>query len=213
MDMNESLFQISHEIKNSLAVMKGYMALFDGSIEKYQKYMPYLEKSLNHSIELLSDFKDIGNLDLNSDILDINYLLEEIIELYKPILLDKGIKIRYRLEEELFVEGDYKRLKQVFINILKNSIEATHGREDACINIETSNCNNEIIITFKDNGIGMDKYTMEKVFTPFYTTKKYGTGLGMYISKEIITKHNGNIECIPNDIGVSVKIKLNQYLI
>ena len=212
MDTKESLFQISHEIKNSLAVMKGYMALFDGSIEKYQKYMPYLEKSLDHSIELLSDFKDIGNLDLDLDILDINYLLEEIIKLYKPILLDKGIKFRYRLEEELFVEGDYKRLKQVFINILKNSIEATQGRDDAYINIETSSYNNEIIIIFKDNGIGMDDYTLKNVFKPFYTTKKYGTGLGMYISKEIITKHGGNIECISNK-GVCIKIKLNQYLI
>ncbi len=54
--MKEELFEISHEIKNSLAVMKGYMALFDGSIEKYQKYMPLLEKSLNHSVELLADF-------------------------------------------------------------------------------------------------------------------------------------------------------------
>lgn len=210
--MKEELFEISHEIKNSLAVMKGYMALFDGSIEKYHKYIPFLEKSLDHSIELLTDFKDIGNLNLDLDIIDINYLLEEIIELYKPIISSKGIKlICNNLDEELFVEGDYKRLKQVFINILKNSIDALEG-EHGNITIET-NSNDNITIIFKDDGCGMDEYTLSNVFKPFYTTKKYGTGLGMYISKEIIDKHNGSIEYMRNEKGISVKIKLNQYMI
>ncbi len=210
--MKEELFEISHEIKNSLAVMKGYMALFDGSIEKYQKYMPLLEKSLNHSVELLADFKDIGNLKLNLDIIDINYLLEDVIDIYSPIVLNKGIKLIYNdLDEELFVEGDYKRLKQVFINILKNSIDAIE--EDGNITIKTNGIDGNIIIIFSDDGCGMDEYTLFNVFKPFYTTKKYGTGLGMYISKEIIDKHNGSIEYIQNEKGITVKIKLNQYMI
>lgn len=211
--MKEELFQISHEIKNSLAVMKGYMSLFDGNIEKYQKYMPLLEKSIDHSIELLTDFKDIGNLTLDFDIIDINYLLEEIIDIYKPIMLDKGIKlISNNLDEELFIEGDYKRLKQVFVNILKNSVDAIEG-ECGNITIETNSINGNVIIIFKDNGCGMDEYTLSNIFKPFYTTKKYGTGLGMYISKDIIDKHNGSIKYISNQNGTSVKIKLNQYMI
>ncbi len=209
-NMNQELFKISHEIKNSLAVMKGYMSLFDGSLEKYQKYTPYLYKSLEHSIELLKDFSDIGKLNVNLDIMDVNYLLEEVIDLYKPII--NNIKLICDIDSEIYIEGDYERLKQVFINIIENAMDALKDINSPTFIIKTEAINNEVIITFKDNGYGIDNYTKDNIFTPFYTTKKYGTGLGMYISKEIIKLHNGNIECI-SDNGVTIKIKLDQYMI
>ena len=212
-NMEKELFQISHEIKNSLSVLKGYMCLFDGSIEKYDEYMPLLSKALNHSIELLNDFNNIGKLNVKFDVLDVNYLLEEVVDLYRPTIISKKINLICNIDDEVYIEGDYQRLKQVFINILENALDAVKDSDMPSINIKTQVTNNIIEITFMDNGYGMDEYTLEKVFKPFYTTKKYGTGLGMYISNKIIDLHNGFIECIPNNVGVEVKIKLNQYLI
>ena len=101
--MENELFQISHEIKNSLSVVKGYMCLFDGSIEKYDKYMPSLSKALNHSIELLNDFNDIGKLNVKLDILDINYLLEEVVDLYSPVINSKKINFICDINERKYI--------------------------------------------------------------------------------------------------------------
>ena len=211
--MEKELFQISHEIKNSLSVMKGYMALFDGSLEKYEKYMPYLYKSIDHSICLLKDFASIGKLDIKKDILDINYLIEEVLDLYKPILSLKGINLTFDSKNYIYTDGDYNRLKQVFINVLENAIDAVKDTLKPNIIIKTKVKDMKIEITFKDNGCGMDNYTISHIFNPFYTTKKYGTGLGMYISHKIILLHNGEILCIPNKKGTTIKIKLDQYKI
>lgn len=207
--MDKQLFQISHEIKNSLAVMKGYMSLFDGSLENYQKYTPYLYKSLEQSIELLKDFSSIGKLNVDLDIMDINYLLEEVIDLYKPTT---NIKFICDIDDEVFIKGDYQRLKQVFINIIENAIYALKDIVNPIFIIKTEIIDNKVLIALKDNGCGMDEYTKENIFKPFYTTKKYGTGLGMYISNEIIKLHKGSIECISDD-GVTIKIKLDHILI
>ena len=206
--MDKELFQISHEIKNSLAVMKGYMSLFDGSLERYQEYTPYLSKALDHSIDLLKDFCDIGRLSVDKDIVDVNYILEEVVDIYKPVI--NNINLICDIDDEIYVEGDYKRLKQVFINIIENAIDALKNTDNPTLIIKTKITDNRVVITFTDNGSGMDDYTKENIFKPFYTTKKYGTGLGMYISHEIIKLHNGSLEYISNKSGVTAKIKLDQ---
>ena len=131
--MENELFQVSHEIKNSLSVVKGYMCLFDGSIEKYDKYMPSLSKALNHSIELLNDFNDIGKLNVKLDILDINYLLEEVVDLYSPVINSKKINFICDINDEIYIEGDYQRLKQVFVNILENALDAVKDIDNPII--------------------------------------------------------------------------------
>jgi two-component system nitrogen regulation sensor histidine kinase NtrY len=97
----------------------------------------------------------------------------------------------------LTLMADDKLLAQVFINLIKNSVEAfENNKTDDEIAINAfKNPDGRIIITIKDNGPGMDADTLEKIFIPFFTTKESGTGIGLSLSKQIMRLHNGNITC------------------
>jgi signal transduction histidine kinase len=93
--------------------------------------------------------------------------------------------------------ADDKLLAQVFINIVKNSIEAfDKSKEGNKISINAArNTEGRIIFTVQDNGPGMDAETLEKIFVPFFTTKETGSGIGLSLSRQIMRIHNGNITC------------------
>ena len=118
------------------------------------------------------------------------------------------IKFKYNIPEtEEYIYGDYNRLKQVFINILKNSKESIE--KNGVVTLWTEILKNKIIINIKDNGKGISKNDIQYIGKPFYTTKKDGTGLGVCFSKEILEKHKGSIEYISKEnSGTLVKIIL-----
>lgn len=202
--MYESLFKITHEIKNPIAVIKGYLDMYDENNENCKKYIPIIKGETNRVLVLLEDFLSINRLKINIDIIDISLLIEEVITNFEPLLQSKHIKVNFN-QDEIYIEADYERLKQVFINLIKNSIEAIN--DNGIIDIFITLKNKYIIINVKDNGIGMTKEEIEKLNYPFYTTKQNGTGLGLYLSKEIIKKHNGTINFESID-GMNISIKL-----
>ena len=202
--MYESLFKITHEIKNPIAVIKGYLDMYDENNENCKKYIPIIKGETNRVLVLLEDFLSINRLKINIDIIDISLLIEEVITNFEPLLQSKHIKVNFN-QEEIYIEADYERLKQVFINLIKNSIEAIN--DNGIIDIYVTLKNNYIIVNVKDNGIGMTEEEIEKLNYPFYTTKQNGTGLGLYLSKEIIKKHNGSMNFKSID-GMNISIKL-----
>jgi two-component system nitrogen regulation sensor histidine kinase NtrY len=111
--------------------------------------------------------------------------------------------------DDLTLVADDKLLAQVFINIIKNSIEAFGKRkEDDFISMSADrNPDGRVVLAIKDNGPGMDADTLEKIFVPFFTTKESGSGIGLSLSRQIIRIHNGNITCdsIPGE-GTTVSL-------
>lgn len=196
-----SIFKVTHEIKNPLAVIKGYLSIFDPyDSEKCLKYKNILDIEVENALNVLKDFSSINHLDIKKN--NINYydLLIEAKETILPFFNDKNIKLNICSPRELFVNADYNRMKQVLINILKNSTEALS--DNGKIDIKSYIENNKLITIIKDNGHGMDKETIDNLFTPFYSKKSFGTGLGLCLSKEIIELHNGTIK---------YSSKLNEY--
>lgn len=192
-----SLFKITHEIKNPIAVCKGYLDMFDVNNNNHsRKYIPIIKSEINRTLILLQDFLDCNHLKITKDILDINMLLSDVEEECKPLLNSKKINYISNIDydEELYIEGDYERLKQVLVNIIKNSIEASNSRNNSYIKVNSDIINNKIYITIEDNGEGIKKEDLKKIGQPFYTTKKDGTGLGVTLSSEIIKAHNGTIK-------------------
>lgn len=191
-----SLFKITHEIKNPIAVCKGYLDMYDeNNIEKTKKYIPIIKEEIDRVLILLEDFLSMNKQKINKDILDINMLLEEVINSMNILFKNKHIKIESEiLEDEIYINADYNRLTQVFINILKNSVEALENKKNPKIKIWTETNKNNIKINIKDNGVGMTKEILEKIKEPFYTTKQKGTGLGVSLSSEIINAHSGKME-------------------
>ena len=191
-----SLFKITHEIKNPIAVCKGYLDMYDETdIEKTKKYIPIIKEEIDRILILLEDFLSMNRQKINKDIIDINLLLEEVLQSMEILLKEKRIKIETKIpEDEIYINADYNRLTQVFINVLKNSIEALENKKNPTIKIWTNLENNNIKIYIKDNGVGITKEELKKIKEPFYTTKVKGTGLGVSLSNEIIKAHKGKMK-------------------
>lgn len=206
-----SIFKVTHEIKNPLAVIKGYLSIFDPyDSDKCLKYKNILEIEVENTLNVLKDFSSINHLDIKKN--NINYydLLMEAKETILPFFNDKNIKLNINSPRELFVNADYNRMKQVLINILKNSTEALS--DNGKIDIKSYIENNKLITIIKDNGHGMDKETIDNLFTPFYSKKSFGTGLGLCLSKEIIELHNGTIKYTSKlNLYTEVKIVIPVY--
>lgn len=193
-ELRNSLFQITHEIKNPITVCKGYLDMFDvNNIEHSKKYIPKIKNEIDRVLILLEDFLSIKKLKIDKDIMDINMLVEDISENFKDIFMGKQIKGIFDIDQnEVFINGDYNRLSQVLINVVKNSIESL-DKPTKIIKISTNINKNYVKIIIEDNGKGMNEEELNKICKPFYSTKSSGTGLGLYLSNEIIKEHNGSM--------------------
>lgn len=195
-ELRASLFKVTHEIKNPIAVCKGYLDMLDPNDQKKCiKYIPIIKGEIDRTLVLMDDFLDYTKIKIEKEELDLVMLLEELDSALKPLFHERKIATNYNIPyEELYMEADYSRLKQVLLNIFKNAVEAKDGsKEKSIIEVVVKDLGKDVSIKIKDNGIGMTKEELDKVGQMFFTTKKKGTGLGTCLSKEIIKLHDGNI--------------------
>lgn len=206
--LKNSLFKLTHEIKNPLAVCKGYLQMMNlDNKEKTEKYLNIIKDEIERSLAIMADFKELNKITLTKDLVDINLLIEEVYNSLNLLTSSKNINIEFINKEEIYVNIDYNKIKQVLINIIKNSIEAIEN--NGIIKIDTHTNKTYLYIEITDNGIGMDKETIDKITELFFTTKQNGTGLGVALSNEIIKAHSGSIKYSSQlNIGTKVTIKL-----
>lgn len=211
--IRDSLFKITHEIKNPIAVCKSYLDMFDINNKEHIKYINILKEENEKILLLLQDFLAMNKIKIQKEILDINMLLEDVVDQLTPLLKGKNIKFDYDVAlDEVFIEGDYNRLNQVFINMIKNSVEALDNIKKPKISLNHKIDGNKFIISIEDNGSGINESDMERIKEPFYTTKKNGTGLGVSLSCEIISAHDGTLEYFSKvNEGTKVVISLPIY--
>lgn len=212
-EFRDSLFQVTHEIKNPIAVCKGYLDMLDtNNSSQVNKYIPIIKQEIDRTLTLMNDFLNLTKLKVNKTIIDVSLLLDDVCNSVEALLIGKNIHFMFDIvDEEVFIEGDYDRLKQVFINLVKNSVESIDKDKIGIIKLKMLIKKN-VVITLEDNGVGMDKNMLEKVGKAFYTTKEKGTGLGVKLSVEIIELHNGKIKYSSRlNKGTTVKIELPLY--
>ena len=195
-NLRNSLFKITHEIKNPIAVCKGYLDMMNPDDSKQvNKYVPIMKQEIDRTLTLMEDFLNLTRVNINIDEIDITLLLDDLCSNIEPFLTEKNVHFMFDVEdEEVFIKGDYDRLKQVFINLIKNSMESIPKDRIGIIKLRMIKKRKNIEIIIEDNGIGMNKETLNKIGEPFYTTKQKGTGLGVKLSKEIIELHKGTIK-------------------
>lgn len=193
--LNLSLFKITHEIKNPIAVIKCYLDMLDIKNEKQvEKIIPIIKSEIDRILIILQDFNLINKLKINKDIMDINMLIEEQINKLDYLLNENNIKIKTKLKDEIYINADYDRLGQVILNLIKNSIESFDPlNNNKLITIKTTLNKKSLTLSISDNGSGMSREVLQKIKEPFYTTKIKGTGLGVSLSNEIIKAHNGKM--------------------
>lgn len=188
-----NLFKITHEIKNPLTVVNGYLSMFDVTdIEKSKRYISILKNEVNRTLNLLSDFMEFTKIKVVKKECNFNDLISDVKEVLIPFFVKKNVSYSFCVQNNIIVNMDYNRIKQVIINVIKNAVEAC--RESNGMVATTAFTEEDyLIIVVKDNGIGMDKFVLDNILVPFYTTKDNGTGLGVSLSKEILESHGGTI--------------------
>ena len=188
-----NLFKITHEIKNPLTVINGYLSMFDVTdIEKSKRYISILKNEVNRTLNLLSDFMEFTKIKVVKKECNFNDLISDVKEVLIPFFVKKNVSYSFCVQNNIIVNMDYNRIKQVIINVIKNAVEACR-ESNGMVTTTAFTEEDYLIIVVKDNGIGMDKFVLDNILVPFYTTKDNGTGLGVSLSKEILEAHGGTI--------------------
>lgn len=203
---------VSHDFRSPLTSIKGYVtAMLDGTIppelqEKYLKIIAYeserLEK-LTNSLLALNEL-DVKKRLMQVERFDINEIIKTTANTFEGICTDRKIRLELILSgRELFVMADMTQIQQVLYNLLDNAIKFSDNASS--IILETTEKNGKVFVSVKDNGCGIPKESLSKVWERFYKTDasrgrdRKGTGLGLAIVKEIINAHDQNINVISTE--------------
>jgi len=213
--LGQMVAEITHEIKNPLMMIGGFaqQLMRETDDEKNLKKLNIITEEIRRLERLLADLKEFYQVrTIVSEPVDIRELLEKVFSLVKEECERHKIQTEAQLDEgALTVSGDRGRLEQVFLNLVKNSIEAMESGGKILIQSRLSGDQVEIMVT--DEGCGISEQDKDKVFSPFFTTKKHGTGLGLCISKRIIEDHGGSSFFLKSEEGkgTTFKIRLPLY--
>jgi nitrogen fixation/metabolism regulation signal transduction histidine kinase len=136
----------------------------------------------------------------------VSKLFDEIIMLHKKDLKEKNVELNTAIEpSDLTIMADKTMIEQVIINLVKNAIQAFDEQEEKVIDLKAYyNDKMRPVISVKDNGPGIDSEALEKVFIPFFTTKKSGSGIGLSLSRQIMRQHQGSLY-VKSDVGIGTE--------
>ena len=136
-DESNLLFHLAHEVKNPISVCKGYLDMLDvNNKEKIEKYIPIIKNEMSRALMIMDEFLNLKRIRLNKELMDITLLIEDIKETTSLVFDNKKIKLDViNSDQELIINGDYDKLKQVIINLLKNSYEANSKNIELVVEI------------------------------------------------------------------------------
>lgn len=194
--------QMAHEIRNPLNALNLHAELLEDQIESNpaaKECMAPIRKEINRLITVTESYLDLARAPrLQKSQVQLNEIVEELHDLYAPVLKEKGIFFTCDLGDLPSVEVDRGQFVQVVGNLLKNASEAFESSErtgTSYIRIVTQAdpARREIQLTILDNGGGMSLEQQKNVFSPFHTSKAQGTGLGLTYSRQVVEAHGGEI--------------------
>ena len=223
---------VAHEIRNPLGSIKGYVTFLTEKLKDDPKAYATGQMLINETERLnrvVSDLLSVARpLELKPQPILPSQVLQQAARLLQPDLEEKNINLKLLLpdfadKKEELAELDADRLTQAILNLLLNAVQAIECKEanetpdlraqgEIALSLETlldESCKEYLCLKITDNGCGMSPETMSRLFTPYFTTKAAGSGLGLTISQQIVEQHGGeiNVFSLPNE-GSTFTIKL-----
>jgi two-component system sensor histidine kinase BaeS len=211
---------ISHDLRTPLAILQGEIEAVQDGVRDVGSSLPVLHSEVKHLNRLVGDLhelslSDIGALNYRKHLVDPVIALEQVIEQYIPRMADRNIDLTSTLPGEgtLSLNADPNRLRQLFTNLLENSLRYTDGggRVDVTMYQE----GRKLKIRFQDTAPGVPEEAFPKLFARLYRVEtsrnreKGGSGLGLAICKNIVEGHQGHIAACPSPLGgLSVEVTL-----
>lgn len=204
--MKNDIYVLAHEMRNPLCVVKGYLEMLNEN--NVSKYKEIIKNQVDDSLNILNDYLEYNRISLNKEEIDLNLLLTDLKANVKDYLKNSNVHLHIDLlDDEIYLQADYNKLKQVFYNIIKNSIESKSKN----INISYRVMFGRITICIKNDGYKIDKDEIYQIGNHF-TNKEDGNGIGTNLIKRIISLHNGKIKYRNNKTrGISIYITLSLF--
>ncbi|PPS22029.1 two-component system sensor histidine kinase NtrB, partial [Brachyspira murdochii] len=216
---------VAHEIKNPLGSISIYVQLIDKIIKKnmdndcqcykdFKEYSDIIKEEIGRLEDTINSFLfSVRKLELNIEDVNINALILSTVSFLKYEIEKNNVSIDIKFDKDnLILKLDERYIKQALINIIQNAIDAMNDNKKE-IYIKLKTIDNYAVISIKDTGIGIKEEDLNKIFEPYFTTKRHGTGLGLTNVVRIIEAHNGNIT-IESEYGkgseVIIKLPLKQ---
>lgn len=200
---------IAHEIKNPLTPIMMLMRRVKEEKESLtDKDVEIIEEELNRIDKIVTEFLAFARPDkVEKTKMNINEVISEVITLTKPKMDRSGIFIIEKYLPAIpDITGNSDALKQVFLNIMLNAVQAMDGK-GGDLTVETSTGDGKVMVIISDTGIGIPEENLKKVYDPFFTTKKEGTGMGLALTHNIVSDHSGRID-IDSMPGKGTKVKV-----
>jgi len=203
---------VSHDFRSPLTSIKGYIeAIKDGTIppDMQEKYLDIVIFETERLTKLTSNLLELNSFDDNGIILhktefDINQMIKQIALSFEGTFKKKKLVLNLVFsQKEQFVKADMDKIEQVLYNLIDNAVKFSN--QESYIRVTTEEKGNKVMIAVKDNGIGIPKENLNRIWERFYKTDasrgkdKKGTGLGLSIVKEIITAHEENISVVSTE--------------
>ena len=213
--------KLAHEIKNPLtpiqlsidSLKEKYSDQLKDKSKNFDNYLSTINRQIKDIEKLVNEFSDFARMP--SPILkkiNISNVVERAVEFYKMSDKNLNLKVIIDKKQNFNIKGDSDQLYRVFLNLIKNSIEAIEEKKQKDKNlqgkivVEIDRNNEYIVIKMLDNGPGFND--IKSITKPYYTTKKDGTGLGLPIVNKIINEHKGDVNFLKRSIGAGIEIYL-----
>jgi len=204
------LGNVSHDLKTPLTSIQGYaQAIIDGATDEPEAAAQTIFEEasrLNRMVVELTDLERLqtGKLSMNNDILRIERLSEAVVQSLVVVAEQKNLKLESSAAPTPLVIGDGDRLAQVLVNLISNALKYTPS--GGAVHVATDAAPDGVVVSVRDNGIGIPPDDLAHVFERFYQVDKArgpqrGTGLGLAIAKEIVEAHGGRISVESDGCG------------
>ncbi|WP_078409597.1 PAS domain-containing sensor histidine kinase [Priestia abyssalis] len=191
--VGELAASVAHEIRNPLTSLKGFVQLMEGDDPTRQMYYKVMLEELDRINEIVSEFLMLAKPQkLVFKQSDLVHILKSVMSLLESQANLYGVEMSLEVKQALpHIECEPNQLKQLFINIIKNSIEASSQNVNVVLDIKGSQY---VSVKVEDNGCGISEERMKHLGEPFYSSKEKGTGLGLTVSYRILESHRGRIQ-------------------
>jgi PAS domain S-box-containing protein len=215
--LGEMAATVAHEVKNPLGGIRGFADLLDRDLEESDPRKKSVEKimegveTLDRIVVSLLNYTKAIRLDLHQ--VEFASFIDEVIKFFEIDLGREKKKIhihRKYPEKALLCRIDPEQFRQVMLNLLHNATQAMP--QEGTIVVEVNEEKKGVVLKISDTGMGMSKATLEKLFTPFFTTKEHGTGLGLSTVKKIVEAHRGDIK-VESELGKGTTVFVRLSLI
>ncbi|MGA1845809.1 ATP-binding protein [Deferribacter abyssi] len=211
--------RIAHEIKNPLTPIKLNAERILKKLKEenchvsqtIQKSIKTIIFEVNDLYKMVNEFNEFARMpNIYKSYFNLSDVLNEVVEFYK--ISHNKINFIFNIKEKIYFYGDVSQIKRLFHNLLNNAIAAVN--DNGMIEINMSDNKEYIVLSFKDNGVGIKKEDVDKIFLPYFSKKSGGTGLGLSIVKKIVEEHDGEIfvESVENEYTIfNIKFKKSDW--